>query len=124
MVVPAGNGKGRIWVSIAYLVLMTSTDNVHVIFCNEGLKARDDAEFEGFWAFHRAHKPNETKRLKYSTDLNDIKARKQTTVIIDEFDALAFNDVKSFWNKTKSNYLQVICLTATADDGDPEGVER
>ena len=124
MVVPAGQGKGRIWVSIAYLVLMNSQENVHVIFCNEGLKARDDAEFAGFWAFHKAHRPKETQRLKYSTDFNGIKANKKTTVIVDEFDALAFKDVKSFWNKTKHPNLQIICLTATADDGDPEGIER
>ncbi len=50
--------------------------------------------------------------------------QKETVLIFDEGDELIFNDLKAFYNKTKKKNAFVICLTATADDGNDKGVER
>ena len=57
-----------------------------------------------------------TERVKYQTNLT-LKANNKTAVmIIDESDERMFRDVNGFYNKTKSDKVIVICLTATAMD--------
>ena len=43
--------------------------------------------------------------------------------MIDEGDEVILSDIPDFYKKTKDDNIKVICLTATADDGDKEGVE-
>ena len=58
------------------------------------------------------------------TGLQNLKATKETVVIIDESDQILFSNLKLFARKTLSEKIHVICLTATADDGFKEGAER
>ena len=45
-------------------------------------------------------------------------------VVIDESDHIMFSDLTNFMKATKHKNLKVICLTATAFDGNEEGNER
>ena len=45
-------------------------------------------------------------------------------MIIDEADEHMFRDLKAFYNGTKSDKVHVICLTATAYDGNDDGLQR
>ena len=45
-------------------------------------------------------------------------------MIIDEADAHMFRYLKAFYNGTKSEKVHVICLTATAYDGNDDGLQR
>ena len=68
---------------------------------------------------------NYSGRVKYQTDLNRKPNSKKTTVmIIDESDERMFRDLESFYQKTKSDKVFVICLTATAYDGSEDDLQR
>jgi hypothetical protein len=41
----------------------------------------------------------------------------------DESDAFMLDDLIKYWKNTKAENLKVICLTATAFDGNEEGIE-
>ena len=58
------------------------------------------------------------------TGLQNLKATKETVVIIDESDQILFGNLIQFAKKTLNMKIHVICLTATADDGFKEGAER
>ena len=57
-----------------------------------------------------------TERVKYQTDLKRKANNKTAVMIIDESDERMFRDLDEFYNKTKSDKVFVICLTATAMD--------
>ena len=45
-------------------------------------------------------------------------------MVIDESDERLFRDPSEFSNKTKAEKIHTICLTATAYDGEDDGLER
>jgi hypothetical protein len=44
--------------------------------------------------------------------------------VIDEADDVILKDLKNFCNYSDQTNVKIICLTATPDDGDLEGIER
>ena len=124
----AGKGKSRVTAAIAYHILTLSEEDeeVHVVFSHEELKDRDYNSYNFLWAFLEASNKKLLKRLHYQSDLKKfptLKSKKKCIVVIDEGDEVILKDIKDFYAKTKGENIRVICLTATADDGDKEGVE-
>ena len=62
--------------------------------------------------------------MKYIADFTKVNPSKEAVFILDEGDEILLNNLKKFWTKTKKDGIDVICLTATADDGREYGVER
>ena len=67
---------------------------------------------------------NYTGRVKYQTHLNRVSNQKTAVMIIDESDERMFKDLGAFYQKTKSEKVFVICLTATAYDGSEDNLQR
>ena len=81
-------------------------------------------QLDALWAYIRGQDTKLEKRVTYMTGLENLKANKETVVIIDESDQILFSNLKLFAKKTLSEKIHVICLTATADDGFKAGAER
>ena len=67
---------------------------------------------------------NYSGRVRYQTDLDRGKRTKTAVMIIDESDERMFKDLGAFYQKTKSDKVYVICLTATAYDGSEDNLQR
>ena len=117
MIVPGGQGKCRIIVALAYLLLETTTATIYLVFANEGLMKRDQTEFEGFWTFIRSLNKGNFNRVKYIHDFSKVTKSKEAIIVLDEGDETILKDLKKFWNKSKQDCFDVISLTATAHDG-------
>ena len=66
-------------------------------------------------------KPDE--RVQYQVGIDRDGSRRQGVLICDESDAVMFDDLELYHKNTKASNLKVICLTATAFDGNEEGNE-
>ena len=67
---------------------------------------------------------NYSGRVRYQVDLDRGKRTKTAVLIIDESDERMWRDLGAFYQKTKSNKVYVICLTATAYDGADDDLQR
>jgi hypothetical protein len=63
-------------------------------------------------------------RINYVVGVKNLPKEKECLVIIDESDEIIMMDPLTFYKMTKGESMQVVCLTATPDDGHAEGLER
>ena len=117
-------GKSRIHAAITYLLLQHTSEKVYVIFHNKGLEKKDEAVNKALKTYTDSSGLNWDDRVTYQTGISFEKKPKKGVIIIDESDAVMFENFKEFHDYTKARDLKVICLTATAFDGLEEGVER
>ena len=64
------------------------------------------------------------QRVTYQVGLHFTRSPGKITVIIDESDAIMFDDFAGYYKSTKHNSISVIGLTATAYSGKDTGVEK
>jgi hypothetical protein len=88
------------------------------VFSHEYLQGRDYNSYSFLWEYLKVTSPKLMKRLHYQSNLKGIPKTKPCIVVIDEGDEVILSDISDFYKKTKDENIRVICLTATADDGD------
>jgi hypothetical protein len=88
------------------------------VFSHKELQGRDYNSYSFLWEYLKATSPKLMKRLHYQSSLKGILKTKQCVVVIDEGDEVILSDIPDFYKRTKDENIRVICLTATADDGD------
>ena len=86
--VPSGQGKSRITASAAALALLSgAVTKVHLVFESKHLLNRDRRDFEAYWILLGY----EESQVEYHLGCN-FKPGNGDLVIIDEADAVMFND--------------------------------
>ena len=112
--VPSGQGKGRIEHTTALLALYLGMySKVHIVYDCEQLKKRDTDDFDGYLGLIEGE-------VEYHVGI-DFVAAEGELVVIDEADALLYNDPVKFRDFICVNAC--ICFTATPDDWDPNGMD-
>lgn len=115
--ISSGWGKSRVLASIALILLLSgSTTKVYMVFDSEYLMKRDQKEFRDLWVSTGLE-----QSVEYHVGL-DFACKSGDVILIDEADELILSDPSKFYAKTKQN--KCICLTATPDNDDKQGVER
>jgi hypothetical protein len=66
----------------------------------------------------------DAERIHHVVGVKKLPIEKEILVIIDESDEIIMIDPLTFYNMTNGDKMQVVCLTATPDDGHSEGLER
>ena len=120
----AGKGKSRVIAALALLYLKTTSKDIYIVFLNDSLKKRDKEQCNDLWTFEGHLDKKNAKRIHHVVGVNNIPADKECLVIVDESDEIIMSDPVKFYNKTSGANLQVVCLTATPDDGYADGLER
>jgi len=90
-------------------------NKIHIVFENEHLKNRDLADFEEVWTLLRC-----ADKVHYHVGI-DFKVEENELIIIDESDTLMFEHPEKFAQLIDGRVC--ICLTATPDNCDSQGVE-
>ena len=89
-----------------------------VVFQNEGLLDDDLAQNETLFQYMKARGIDTNKRLKYLVGIKNLGKPKQGVVIFDESDDIMCDDMEEYYAQTQWKNLKVVCLTATAYDGE------
>ena len=89
---------------------------VHIVFENEHLLNRDRVDFEDYWLLLSY----ESDKIEYHVGC-DFQVGQHELVIVDEADALMFNDPIKFQQFTSD--CVCICFTATPDNQQAKGLE-
>lgn len=121
--VPAGQGKSKIHAALTFSILINTKENVFVVFQNEGLLNDDLARNQTLLQYMKARGIDTDKRLKYLVGIKNLGKPKQGVVIFDESDDIMFDDMEEYYAQTQWKNLKVVCLTATAYDGEEFGSE-
>lgn len=117
-------GKSRVIAALALLYLKATTKDIYIIYLNESLKKRDMKQCEDLWKFEQSYDKKDAERIHHVVGVKKLPIEKEILVIIDESDEIIMIDPLSFYNMTNGDKMQVVCLTATPDDGHAEGLER
>ena len=120
----AGKGKSRVIAALALLYLKASTKDIYIVYLNDSLKKRDMKQCEDLWKFEQSYDQKDAKRIHHIVGVKNLAIDKECLVIIDESDEIIMLDPLTFYKMTKGDQMQVVCLTATPDDGHAEGLER
>lgn len=94
-----------------------STTQVHLVYNNEHLLNRDKKTFEELIVLASLSDDS----LQFQLGLDFVRG-KDDIVIIDEADSMIFADPEHF--KAFTHNTRCICLTATPDDQDGQGMEK
>ena len=115
--IPSGQGKSRTLATIALILLLTNaTTKVHLVFDSKHFKERDEREFSDWWELNGI-----SGSVEYHIGL-DFDSKPTDIILIDEADEVILSDHAKFEKKVKSS--RCICLTATPDNENKNGVER
>lgn len=98
------------------LLLAGSTTKVHLVFDSLHLMKRDQKEFSDWYTFNQLD-----SKVEFHAGL-DFECQPGDIILIDEADELILDDPVKFVAKIKQH--RCICLTATPDNDDSQGVER
>ena len=120
----AGKGKSRVICALALLYLKASKKDIYIVYLNDSLKKRDMKQCEDLWKFEQSYDKKDAERIHHVVGVRNLPTDKECLVIIDESDEIIMLDPLKFYNMTKGEQMQVVCLTATPDDGHAEGLER
>ena len=120
----AGKGKSRVGAAIAHHFLKHTAMPVYLVFSDKGLLERDKKQCQDLWYFTGAVYEGSSGRLHHVVGVDSLPPKKKCVVIIDESDDVMMKDLENFVKKTMGQNLQIICLTATPDDGLEDGLER
>lgn len=117
-VVPSGQGKSRITASAAALALMSgAVTKVHLVFESKHLLERDRRDFGAYWLLLGYGE----SQVEYHLGCN-FKPGSGDLVIIDEADAIMFNDPVKFSEAIDG--CLVLGFTATPDNFNAAGAEN
>ena len=120
----AGKGKSRVAAALALYFLSDTKKQIYLVYPDEGLMRRDKEQCEHLWTYAGYVHQKGMGRLHHQVGIKGIPKTRDTIIIVDESDEVIMRDPVEFATSTMGGKLQVVCLTATPDDGILDGCER
>ena len=110
-------GKSRVAAALAFHFMLTTRREIYLVFSDQGLLDRDKDQCKDLWKYAGIAKPKDMERLHHVVGVSYLPKNKKCVIIIDESDDIIMRDPVLFATKTMEKSKQIVCLTATPDDG-------